>query len=112
MAITYTWKVREIKVRDQGPHTNAVVQTYWEKRGTDEDGDTGVFMGATPFSAENVSPDDFVALENLTEETVLQWIQAEVVGDYEQHVNERIQEGIDHQKSPVSDASLPWQSGD
>lgn len=112
MAITYTWKVREIKVRNQGPHTNAVVQTYWEKHGTDEDGNTGFFIGATPFSAENVPPEDFIALESLTEEAVLQWIKDEVVGDYEQHVNERIQEMIDQQKSPITEVGLPWESGD
>ena len=43
MSLTYTWKVTGIKTRDevneQGETLqNAVVQTYWQKIGTDADG--------------------------------------------------------------------------
>ena len=38
MAITYTWSVTGIKVATQNSNTNAVVQTYWKKIGTDEHG--------------------------------------------------------------------------
>lgn len=110
MAITYTWKVTGLKVRDEGEHKNAVVQTYWEKIGTDENGNEGKFSGATPFSAANVPVGSFVPFEELTEEIVLGWIQSVVVGQYEQHVNGQIQKQIDSLVNPIKQESLPWAS--
>ena len=50
----------------------------------------------------------FIPFDQLTEADVLSWIQAVVVGDYENHVNEKIQEQIDVSLNPVVDATLPW----
>ncbi len=50
MAIEYTWAVTPLKQKPKGENENAVVQTYWTKTGTDEDGNEGSFSGATPFS--------------------------------------------------------------
>ena len=53
MAITYTWEVTSLKVKDvSDTKANAVVQTYWKKIGTDENGNTGTFSGATPFTVD------------------------------------------------------------
>lgn len=106
MAITYTWEITSLKTKTDGVNENAVVQTYWRKTGTDEHGHTGTFEGATPFSAANVPPEEFIPFEQLTEETVLNWIKSVVVGDYEQHVNRRIQAKIDEHH--VSQPGLPW----
>lgn len=108
MAITYTWKVTGVKTRRDGPHLDAVVQTYWEKIGTDENGNQGRFTGATPFSAANVPVESFVPFEQLTEEIVLGWIKAVVVGSYEQHVNDRIAKEIDEKVNAFVDKPLPW----
>lgn len=110
MAITYTWKVTSVKTKTEGDNVDAVVQTYWTKTGTDEDGNTGVFSGATPFTSVNVPEGEFVAFEDLTEEVVLNWIKAVVVDSYEQHVNEQIAKQIDAKKNPVEEKSLPWAS--
>jgi hypothetical protein len=108
MSVTYTWKVTGLKARDEGGHTNAVVQTYWQKIGTDENGNQGTFSGATPFSAANVPAGQFVPYEELTEEIVLGWIQSVVVGSYEEHVNGQIQKQIDAIVNPIVDPGLPW----
>lgn len=110
MSITYTWKVTGLKVRDGEDMTNVVYQTYWKKIGTDEDGNSGEFSGATPFPASSVNPDNFTPFEQLTEETVLSWIKPIVVGDYEEHVNKQIQKQIDNKKNPGVDKPLPWAS--
>jgi hypothetical protein len=111
MAITYTWEVTSIKVKDEGSFTNAVVQTYWKKTGTDENGNEGTFSGATPFSTGNMPEGEtFVPFNELTEEMVLEWIQAVVVNDYERHVNEQIAKQIIEKTTPVTEASLPWKS--
>lgn len=108
MAITYTWEVTELKVRDVEPHIDAVVQTQWKKIGTDENGVTGEFIGATPLSAADVSPEDFVPFDELTEELVLTWIQAGIAKhpEYTTHMNEKIQQQI--QRKSLTEKRAPW----
>ena len=112
MAVTYTWEVTGIKTRNANNFTNAIVQTYWHKIGTDESGNTAHFAGATPFDADTIDPDNFTALDQLTEEMVLGWIQAQVTGSYEEHVNSVIQKQLDDITSPITELNnedLPWQ---
>ena len=110
MTITYTWKITGLKTKDvSDSKAGAVVQTYWEKTGTDENGNTGMFAGATPFT---VDPTDdsgpFIPFDQLKEADVLAWIQSVVVGDYEKHINDKIQQQIDEKITPVVDAQMPW----
>jgi len=110
MAITYTWKITGLKTKDVSEDKPAaVVQTYWQKIGTDEDGNEGTFSGATPFT---VDPSDesgpFIPFEELTEEDVLDWIKTVVVGGYADHVNGQIAKQIEDKISPVVENRLPW----
>jgi len=110
MTITYTWKITGLKTKDVSEDKPAaVVQTYWQKIGTDEDGNEGTFSGATPFT---VDPTDesgpFIPFEELTEEDVLDWIKTVVVGGYADHVNGQIAKQIEEKISPVVDNRLPW----
>jgi len=91
---TYVWEVTSLRKRDQqnsegATLSGAVVQTYWKVTGTDGNGNTGEFSGATPFDASNVPAGSFVAFEDLTENTVLGWIQAVVNADqgYADHIS-------------------------
>jgi hypothetical protein len=110
MAITYTWKITGLKTKDVSEEKPAaIVQTYWQKIGTDTNGNQGTFSGATPFT---VDPSDdsgpFIAFEDLTEENVLDWIKSVVIGGYEQHVNEQIAKQIEEKINPVVENRLPW----
>lgn len=109
MAITYTWAIDRLKVKTEGSNTNAVVQTYWKKIGTDENGNEGTFSGATPFTSTTMPAGDvFVPFEGLTEEIVLGWVKDVVVGTYETHVNDQIQKQIDQKINAVDEKDLPW----
>ena len=109
MAVSYTWEVTGIKTTTLNNTPNVVVQTYWKKIGKDENGNEGVFSGATPFSADSMpAGTTFVPFEKLKEADVLEWIKAVVVGSYEEHVNERILKQINDASNPVIDATLPW----
>lgn len=112
MAITYTWKLTSLKKYDNYQGTDHVVfQTYWKKIGTDENGNTGEFSGATPLDVSTLNLDSFTPYENLTEEQVLGWIKPVVVGDYERHVNAKIAEQINDKvlvKTQVEERELPW----
>lgn len=109
MAITYTWAVTSLKTRNEGSNANAVVQTYWKKTGTDENGVTGEFSGATPFTSTTMPEGStFIPFEQLTEETVLEWIKDVVVGSYEEHVNAQIAKQIAEKATPITEATMPW----
>lgn len=102
MSITYTWTVTGLRNTADG----TVVQTYWEKIGTDADGNSGMFIGTTTYDNGDPTDPDYIAFADLTEADVLGWIQAEVVDAYEEHVNAEIQRRID--EVSTSDAALPW----
>ena len=111
MALTLSWEVTGIKTKnetntDGDTLSDAVVQTYWKCTGVDADGNEGSFAGATPFSAANVPAGSFVAFADLTEATVLGWIQAVVVGDYLGHVKSQIEKQIDN--DTIQEPGLPW----
>lgn len=113
MALTLTYTVTSLKVKDEVNTdgvtlTNAVCQTYWKAVGTDADGNTGEFSGATPFSAAPVSEGNFTAFADLVEADVIGWISAVVDGDagYKAHIEEQIQRQIDAEIT--TEASMPW----
>ena len=111
MALTLSWEVTGVKTKNEtnteGATLNdAVVQTYWKCTGVDADGNEGMFSGATPFTAANVPAGSFVAFADLTEATVLGWIQAVVVGGYMDHVQAQIQKQID--EATIQEPALPW----
>jgi hypothetical protein len=116
MAFTYKWSVTSLKVKDEvnsegATLPNAVVQTYWKVEGTDANGNTGEFSGATPFTAANVPAGSFVAFAELTEETVLGWIKNVVNNDpsYKEHIDGQIQKRIDQELTVEKGGDdLPW----
>lgn len=107
MTITYTWAVTGMKATNVGSETNYVIQTYWTKTGTDENGNTGTFSGATPF-APDPQQTNFIPFDQLTEEIVLGWIEPVVTGSYEDHVNGVIDKQIAEKIDPVVQPPLPW----
>jgi hypothetical protein len=110
MTITYTWDITSLKVMTVGAEPNYVVQTYWTKTGTDENGNTGVFNGATPLTP-NPEQTDFVPYDQLTQEIVLSWIQPVVVDSYENHVNDIIAKQIADKINLVIEEAVPWSTG-
>lgn len=112
MAITYTWKLTGFKRTSTDAVENAVFQTYWTKTGTDEDGNTGEFQGATPFDLSKIDPNNFTPYDQLTEETVLSWIKPIVTGSYAEHVNSKIADEIAKKRQDVIEhldpTTFPW----
>lgn len=111
MTLTYTWAITSLKKTTDGNISNVVVQTNWTCTGTDADGDSGTFNGATPFPLSSVDPDNFIPYEELTEANVISWIQAVVVGAYKEHVDAQILKQIALIKDPVVEVpsnELPW----
>jgi hypothetical protein len=108
MSVEYTWEITGLKTATLNNTPNVVVQTYWKKIGTDGV-HTGTFAGATPFSSDAMPQGtSFVPFEQLTEEIVLNWIKASVVGASEAHVNSVILEDIERSKNPIQEVTPPW----
>jgi hypothetical protein len=111
MALTYTWKLKALKKADTPEVQGIIIGTQWTLTGTDEDGYSGDFQGATPFNLTEVDPDSFTPYSELTEAQVLGWIQAVVVGSYKEHIDQQIMKQILAKRSPVVEVSeneLPW----
>lgn len=113
MTLTYTWKLTGLKKTDNPSIelNDIIVQTYWECTGTDENGNSGTFTGATPFDPSKVDPEDFTSYENLTEAQVLGWIQDLVNNDlnYKAHIEERIMKQIESLNIKTVDSKdFPW----
>ena len=111
MTITYTWKITGLKTRQEGNNKSAVTQTYWQKIGTDENGNTANFSGATPFTSTTMPEGDvFVPFDQLTEAMVLKWIQDAIPenSDYEQHINGTIAKQLSKEITPIVETPLPW----
>ena len=113
MALTLEYSVTNLKVKDEVNAegvtlSNAVCQTFWKVVGTDPDGNTTDWAGATPFTAANVPAGSFTAFENLEESTVLGWITAVVEADegYKAHIVGQLQRQLDEKL--ITDAEMPW----
>jgi hypothetical protein len=111
----YTWKIKSLVKQNTDDLDNIIIGTRWTVTGTNEDGITGEFQGATPFELSTVDPDSFTPFEQLTEAQVLGWIQSKVSGSsptsYWDHINGRINKEIQektHIKINVEETELPW----
>jgi hypothetical protein len=115
MSLTYEWKIKTLRKQDNPSLelNDIIVQTHWECIGTDDDGNSGTFNGATPFDPDQIDPDNFTTYENLTEEQILGWIQDVVNTNpgYKTHIDGQIQKHIDAIVRPVVDVpenEFPW----
>ena len=109
MTITYTWKITGLQTRNASENVSALIQVAWSKTGTNENGVSGVFNGATPFTPTTMPDDDvFVPVDQLTEEIVLKWVKDSINSSYEEYVNMQIMQQIEDQINPVIEPPLPW----
>jgi hypothetical protein len=116
MGYTYEWKVTGIKKVNSENIDEAIVGTQWKVICTDEDGNTGEFVGATPFNLQSIDTGSFTPYENLTEEQVLGWIKNIVSGsnptlNYWNHIQTQMDKQISKSKlsfTEVSEVGLPW----
>ena len=99
--LTYSWDIKSIKKTDIGKASNILCHVTWEYSGTDSDGNTGTFQGATPLDTSSIDPKKITPYENLTKEDVIKWIAAIVDNDvnYKNHINEQILAKINENKN-------------
>lgn len=113
MAITYSWKVTNLKKVDElEGNTNVVVHARWVRTGVDEDARTGEFQGSTPLRLPEPSGSGtFTDWNDITEAQVIEWVKGEIAANpgYEEHIVQQITKQINAKKNPVVDVQmLPW----
>lgn len=111
--LDYEWKLTGLRKVNTSGLDGVVIGTNWNLTGIDADGYSGSFVGATPFRVENMNTASFTPFVELTENTVLSWIQSEVLQypSYWQHINTQLLKFIRDNKSPVEtifENDLPW----
>ena len=93
---------------------DVIIGTRWIVTGTDDEGNSGEFHGASPFNLNKIDPDNFIPYEELTEEIILGWVQKDFDEEnYKNHVDAQIQKQIEAKKASVvivDENSFPWLS--
>ena len=95
---TWTISTLESNTADGG-----VIVAHW--RVTEEDGDYSASSYGTVGFTPDASAEGFVAYADLTEATVLGWVQAEVDKDA---IEASLTANIEEQKAPVTSTGTPW----
>jgi hypothetical protein len=112
MAITYSWKVTDIKTQTVNGVPNTIVHANWEKTGIDEDGYSATFKGDTPFLLDGSMGGSFIPYEEINEQNVINWIILSCSGKYgyDIQVNKQIERQIEELRNPVTSVTPPWQT--
>jgi hypothetical protein len=121
MGYTYEWSIVGLKKNNPTSLdlTDVVAGTQWKVVATNEDGVTGEFTGATPFSLNTIQTGSFIPYEELTEAIVLEWVKEHVSGsnpmtNYWSHIQSRIEKDIAKKTTSVVELlshELPWGTG-
>jgi hypothetical protein len=113
MSLEYSWKLKGLKKATNTDVNDAVIGTQWKLTGTDSDGVSGEFDGATPFKLSEINSEAFTPFSELTEAQVIGWVQSVVSGSggYWEHINQQINKQIEGKKMEITDVyevDLPW----
>lgn len=105
MAITYNWTIGNLEYNNDSD--KGVVIAHWRCTGTETVGD--VVYSASSYSTQSFEPDPsadgYVAYADLTEATVIGWVQNAVD---QATVEQSIADKIEAQKTPATLSGMPW----
>lgn len=106
--INYTWKISLLKKKTIGQFSDVIVSVVWEKTGVDADGYGGVYKILTELDIDNIDSNSFVTYDNLTEQTIIDWIKTIInEDDVNQHIMDEIEKARS-QETYVNEYELPW----
>jgi len=108
--MNYTLKLTKLKKTNTTDLNDVVIQAYWERKGTDEEGNTGTFSTYTAFDLSTVDPDNFVSYDDLTEEIIIGWIESTFTDAFIEHMDIIINEEIESKIFPIIEVTsgFPW----
>jgi hypothetical protein len=78
MATTYTWDVENVDLIDShNGNENVVFRVTWKCTAEDSAGNSRNQIGVVELNPD-VSPEDFVSVENVTKQNIIDWVKATV----------------------------------
>lgn len=96
--------------KDFDHYENVVAKIYWEKTGTDENGNSASYRNTTTFNLDSVDFNDLIDYQNLTEEIVIGWIQSSLNSTQIDRINKKIEQKLElHSYNAVSSKEFPWE---
>ena len=101
MSITYTWSIANM---ERNVSNDVIVTCHWYCLGTDADGNSSRSYGTTSHTPDP-SDDDYIAYNDLTEATVLEWVHEQVDKDATEAA---IASKIDAIVNPTTATGMPW----
>ena len=101
MPATFTWTIANVEYNNDADQGVTVV--HW--RCTGLDGDNTASSYGTTSHTPDPSADGYVAYADLTEATVLGWVQAQVS---QEDTEAAIQAKLDAMANPTSLSGMPW----
>lgn len=110
MAITYKWEVMHFNITDFEDKPNTIVEIFWKKTGTDEEGNFGTYNGETRFDPEVIKDAtfNFSEFNKLKEKTVIKWIENSINVNQMILIDEIIKNNIKKDKYKIRITGLPW----
>ena len=102
MSVNPEWKVNDVEsvVTDGG-----VIAVKWGCTGSS--GEASAFHGGEVTLEYDASASDFIALDDLTEEVVIGWVQAHDDVDVDA-IEASLTEKVNAQLNPTTQSGLPW----
>lgn len=107
--IVYKWNINSISKKTINGIDDVVFKVVFEKFGIDSDGFSGKFKTSIELNTENVSLENFILYENLTQEIIINWIKFMTDEDI---INQYIENEIKRSKNKevqIEDGYFPWQ---
>lgn len=108
----YTWKIKKMIKKDFDHSKNVVSKIYWEKIGTDENGNSASYRNTTIFDLDLVDFNEIIDYDNLTEEMVIDWIQSSLNDTQMNRINKKIEQKLEKlldSYDAVSSKEFPWE---
>lgn len=108
--MTYSWQIVNFETVDQVNGdgvtlTDSVISVQWIRTGTEGDQSASV-IGYHKLSAADVSADDFISFSDLTEATVIGWLESGISDELITSYNTSIQQKIERRGNTTR--NIPW----
>ena len=105
MAITYKYKIGNLEYTNDDK--KAVLIAHYDVRASDSDlGEQSVRSYGTVSFSPDPDASDFVAFEDLTEDTVLDWVKGELDTD---SIEATLASKLEEANAPKTVSGLPWE---
>lgn len=105
MSITYTLQINDLRVIQLEDQPNTVCQVDYEYIGINADNKAQSYIGTERLDTEGI--ESFVAFDDLTEATVIDWLEAVWSDTHYTHMQEQIASRLNI--PVITSARKPWE---